>query len=112
MIPSLALISSIINQVRHYSIVKHYLLFSLFLLISIAGISQASFDLEGSVLGAQEEPLQSATVVLLSQADSTLVSFGLTDEQGRYKIMDVKEGQFLIQVTFLGYDKYIEEVSF
>ena len=38
-----------------------------------------SIDLSGQVLGQDNETLVSATVVVLSQADSTLVSFGLTD---------------------------------
>ena len=50
----------------------------------------------------------SATIVLLSQADSTLVSFGLTDDRGRYRIRDVAKGDFLMQVTYLGYDQYSE----
>jgi len=88
-------------------------LFSLLLLLLIAtvGISQSKYDLEGSVQGNDNEALLSATVVLLSQADSTLVSFGLTDNQGRYKIMDVGHGSYLLQVTYLGYAQHNSAVT-
>ena len=82
----------------------HYLTILLLLFASVA-ISQSSYDLEGVVLGDDEAPLMSATVVLLNQADSTLLSFGLTDDKGRFKIMDVAQGKVIMQVTFLGYEQ-------
>lgn len=82
----------------------------LLLLIATVGISQSKYDLEGTVLGNDEEALLSATVVLLSQADSTLISFGLTDDKGRYKILDVGQGSYLLQVTYLGYAQHTSPV--
>jgi len=84
---------------------------SLLLLLATAAISQSKYDLEGTVIGNDDEALLSATVVLLSQADSTLVSFGLTDNQGRYKIMDVGHGSYLLQVTYLGYAQHTSAVT-
>ena len=88
-------------------------LYVLLLLLPIAaiGLSQSSYDLEGTIVGTDEEPLLSATVVLLAQSDSTLVSFGLTDAKGRYKIMDVKQGAYILQVTYLGYAQYNQQFS-
>ena len=82
----------------------------LILLIATVGISQSKYDLEGTVLGNDEEALLSATVVLLSQVDSTLISFGLTDDKGRYKILDVGQGSYLLQVTYLGYAQHTSPV--
>ena len=83
----------------------HHYLTILFLLFASVAISQSTYDLEGVVLGDDEEPLPTATVVLLNQADSTLLSFGLTDDKGRFKIIDVEQGQVIMQVTFLGYEQ-------
>ena len=70
-----------------------------------------SIDLSGQVLGQDNETLVSATVVVLSQADSTLVSFGLTDGEGRYKIQDLDYGDYILQVTYLGYEQYAEPIT-
>ena len=82
----------------------------LLFLFSAAAFSQ-SLDLAGKVLGEENEALVSATVVILSQADSTLVSFGLTDGEGRFKIQDLKHGVYVLQVTYLGYDQYSEPLT-
>ena len=79
-------------------------------MLSIIAFSQ-SYDIEGKVLGLNEEPLLSATVVLLSQQDSTLVSFGLTDGDGRFKVQDISNGEYIMQVTYLGYEQYSEKFS-
>ena len=88
-------------------------LYILLLLLPIAaiGLSQSNYDLKGTIVGTDEEPLLSATVVLLAQSDSTLISFGLTDVKGRYKIMDVKQGAYILQVTYLGYAQYNQKFS-
>ena len=82
----------------------HYLSFILLFIASVA-VAQSSYDIEGVVLGDDEEPLMSATVVLLDQTDSTLLSFALTDDKGRFKVMDVAHGTLIMQVTFLGYEQ-------
>lgn len=69
-----------------------------------------SLDLTGQVSG-QEEPLMSATVVVLAQSDSTLVSFGLTNESGYYNISELDYGDYILQVTYLGYEQYAEAIS-
>jgi hypothetical protein len=83
----------------------------LLLTVTTLGVSQSSYNLEGTVLGTDEEPLLSATVVLLSQSDSTLVSFGLTDTKGRYKVMDVNQGAYILQVTYLGYAQHNNQLD-
>jgi hypothetical protein len=68
-------------------------------------------DISGHVEGEDSEVLQSATAVLLSPKDSTLVSFGLTDNNGRFKLMGVKADNYLLQVTYLGFEQYSETLD-
>ncbi len=70
-----------------------------------------SKNIAGTVIGEDQGSLISATVVVLSQADSTLISFGLTDNEGRFQLQDVDYGAYLLQVTYLGYDQYSEALS-
>jgi hypothetical protein len=70
-----------------------------------------NMDLEGKVIGQENEELISATVVILSQTDSTLVSFILTDGSGVFKLSDLEYGDYILQVTYLGYNQYAEPIS-
>ena len=88
---------------------KKFLFSSILACLSISLFSQ-SIDLSGTVKAEDNETLVSATVVVLSQADSTLVSFGLTDGEGRYKIQDLNYGEYILQVTYLGYDQYSQPI--
>jgi len=87
------------------------ILFSSILVCLSISLFGQSLDLTGKVLGQDKEPLVSATVVVLSQADSTLVSFGLTDSEGRYKIQDLIYDAYILQVTYLGYQQYTEHIT-
>lgn len=90
---------------------KNLVCIVLFILFGSAAFGQTSFDLEGQVMGTGDETLPNATVVLLSQQDSTLVSFSLTNGKGKFKIQDVSLGEYILQITFLGYDQYSKKLS-
>jgi len=62
-------------------------------------------DITGSVKN-DEGPLSGATVVLIAQEDSTLISFGLTHDDGKFIIERVEAGHYLLQITFLGYGQF------
>ncbi len=81
------------------------------LLITISSVAQSEIDLTGKVVGAGDESLMSATVVLLSQADSTLVSFSLTDNEGLFVVKDLPYADYIMQVTYLGYQQYSNPIS-
>ena len=68
--------------------------------------------IEGIVLDSTKQALSAATVVLLQQKDSVMVSFGITDAQGRFKMKKISAGQYLLQVSFVGYDSYSQILSF
>lgn len=81
----------------------------LLLVISITSYSQNYF-VEGSIAGNNEK-LISATTVILDAKDSTIVSFGLTNNDGYFKIQDLSSNSYLLQVTYLGFNQMTKEVS-
>jgi len=85
---------------------RNFVFSLLSLMLSISAVAQSNIDLSGQVIGAEEDLLMSATVVLLSAEDSTLVSFSLTDAEGRFVIKDLSYGDYVMQVTYLGYQQY------
>lgn len=63
------------------------------------------FDLEAQVIDAADEaPLVSATVMLLSAQDSALISFGRTEDDGSFQLKRILNDQaYLLRLTYLGY---------
>ncbi len=87
------------------------LIFNALLSCLFVGQLAAQKNIEGLVIGSDNEPLLNATVVLLSEQDSSIVSFTLSNGDGEFKIDKVAEGDYLLQITFLGYQQYSKTIS-
>ena len=68
--------------------------------------------LSGVVLDSAGGSLNSATVMLLKKADSTLIEFALSENDGRFKFEKLSMGDFLLNVTYLGYKSFYKSVTF
>ncbi|MEO0557492.1 MAG: outer membrane beta-barrel protein [Bacteroidota bacterium] len=79
------------------------------LLVAAVGLAMAlpcaaqSSVVTGVVTDSTEAGLPSATVVLLQPSDSTIVSFGASRNDGTFRIPRVPQGDYLLQVTYVGY---------
>ncbi len=56
-----------------------------------------------------KEPLYGATVVVLEKSDSTMVAFGLTNEDGKFEIHEVPSGDYVLQVSYTGFNEYYQD---
>ncbi len=74
----------------------------LLLLASTAAVSQ-KFSVKGQVADSVAGPLPSATVMVLSSSDSSLVNFGVSDARGFFEIKNVSQGRYLLKISFVGY---------
>lgn len=79
----------------------------IYLCLFISFSSYAS-TITGRVTDATE-PLYGATVVVLEKSDSTMVAFGLTNEDGRFEIHEVPLGDFVLQVSYTGFNEYYQD---
>jgi iron complex outermembrane receptor protein len=59
----------------------------------------------GSVKGATQKDLQSATIVLLKAKDSSVVKFAVAGKNGAYEFTGIAAGRYIISITSVGYDK-------
>lgn len=80
----------------------------LFLFIPVSGWSQIT----GTVTDQTERPLSFASVVLLTEKDSTLTAFASTDEQGQFKISTANSGKYILQVSFVGYESVYRPLEY
>ena len=81
------------------------------LLLSLSSTVQSQ-SLTGDVVGDKGAPLNSATVVLLNPKDSTLEFFGITNEKGHFEVKSVKNGSYLMQVAYLGYQSFYKSLTY
>ncbi len=55
--------------------------------------------------------LPSATILILSPADTSLVNFGVTDADGRFEIKNLLRQDYLFKVSFVGYAALITHIT-
>lgn len=78
----------------------------LFLVSLFATFLGASQSIRGVVNDNEDDPLFSATVMLLNQQDSVLASFVMTDKEGKFEIKKVRDGEYILRVNFVGYQPF------
>ncbi len=62
----------------------------------------------GTVVDENEEPIQYATIKVISTADDKLVNGTITEGDGKWVIRNVPEGEFKISISFIGYESINE----
>jgi outer membrane receptor protein involved in Fe transport len=92
---------------------KYFLV--LFILTSVVVIaqdeSQQGPTITGSIIDQQNNPVPYGNVAVHSENDSTLITGGVSDAEGKF-IVPVKPGQYFVKISFLSYDeKTIPNVS-
>lgn len=85
-----------------------YLLTTVVLLFFLCQLGAQKLEVSGAVLDSLSQPLPSATVVLLQAQDSVLAHFSMADNQGRFSIKGVKPDNYILQVTYLGYEPHFQ----
>lgn len=68
----------------------------------IEALQHGKFRYTGTVIGNDNEPVVAATVMLLAPKDSTVITYGITDETGHFSIPCDKQG-VIGKLSCLGY---------
>jgi hypothetical protein len=75
-------------------------------ILTLAGTQPAfgqDFSVRGTVADSAGAGIANAMVVALSGADSVLVRYALADGDGRFTLRDLAPGDYILQVTSMGY---------
>ncbi|ALI97882.1 outer membrane beta-barrel protein [Rufibacter tibetensis] len=86
----------------------------IFLMLLIGqGVCAQKYAIKGRVLGkgTETDVLPSASVLLLQGPDSAVVAFTSTTKQGFFLLENLKEGNYLLKVTFLGYSPFLKNLA-
>ena len=76
----------------------------------IEALQHGKFCYTGRAIGRDNEPVVAATVMLLAPKDSTVITYGITDEAGRFSIPCDKQG-VVGKLSCLGYETTYKESS-
>ncbi len=80
-------------------------------LLFVVNISYAQIKLDGVVRDSLNTPLELANVIAINQETNGLESYGITDEQGRYKLKLGENGTYKVQISYLGMKTFEEIIS-
>lgn len=81
------------------------------LLCTSATYAQQS-SLKGNLFNENGEPLMYATAVLLNPKDSTMAYYGVSNNEGQFLIKNIKNGDYILQTGFMGYESYSKIISY
>ncbi|MCF8228222.1 MAG: TonB-dependent receptor family protein [Bacteroidales bacterium] len=74
--------------------------------------TQNPYKISGRVLEKEsDKPLEYATVTLLRQSDSSMVSGATTNLRGDFLIQTNESGDFILRIGFIGYARHYEEIQ-
>ena len=89
-----------------------YLLWLFFILFSSPAFAQqGGVDITGTVVEeGNNEPIEQATVRLLSAKDSTMVGGVASSRNGNFTLKGIKAGSYLLHVSFVGFDPLYQPI--
>lgn len=87
------------------SFLKQIFAFILLFLISEAAFSQTK-PLIGQVLDSLNRPIAFANVVAINQSTQKIGGFGITNDEGRFKVTLAPGSPYLLRVSFVGYQQF------
>jgi len=80
---------------------KKILSFLAFLLFAFS--AKAQFTITGMLKDTINEPIPSATVMLLSVKDSTLVNFTTSDSKGNFAFRNIRKANYILKISHFTY---------
>ena len=87
---------------------KRILLFLLMPLTAVVALAQ--HNITGMVIDDAQDPIPQTTVRLL-KTNSTLVKGALTNMEGKFKLASQQTGDFILQVTCVGFKPYTKRIK-
>ena len=83
------------------------------LLISSTGLllAQSAGILKGQVTDSKGRAIEAATISILTAADKKLQKITTTDKQGKFELNNLPDGEYLVQVSAVGFATYNSAVQ-
>src|SRR3954452_15226718 len=75
-------------------------------LISALAHSQSGTGVSGIVTDANKMAIESVSISLIRETDSSLVKIALTDKSGRFVITEMQNGKYFISISSINYSPF------
>lgn len=76
-----------------------------------AGMAAHAGNVIGKVIDKDQEPMPQASVSLLAVRDSSMVTGIATDNDGKFRITDVRAGKYILQASYVGYANTYKNIT-
>ncbi len=82
--------------------IMNRLVFCIWMLL--IGMSVSAGELRGIVVDQSDKsPLINATIRILQKRDSSYVAGGMTDNDGKFSLKSIKQGNYIVEASYIGY---------
>ena len=90
---------------------KRFISLFILFLCTLAAVAQ-KVTVSGAVKdGSLNEPMPGASVVLLQPKDSVQAAGVSTDLEGKFKLPAVKAGNYILRISFIGFQSYYRNIT-
>ena len=88
-------------------------IFTTIVLLFLAHIlyGQSTYTIAGRVIDSTGSPLIAATTVVIDPIDSTMVTYGITNEDGSFILPSVPLKSLRLQITYIGYGSFEQPID-
>ncbi|MCB0382410.1 MAG: TonB-dependent receptor [Psychroserpens sp.] len=69
-----------------------------------------SLSVSGTVIDAENNPIEFANVIILSEDESEVLKGTSTDENGYFNIVNLDSSTFILKITYLGFDDFNQKI--
>jgi len=83
---------------------KKQSLLILFIIFPFLLMQAQSLFISGQLTDQSNQPVPFANIILLQPADSSLIAGATSDPDGNFKIENIQPGNFIIKISYLGFD--------
>ena len=66
---------------------------------------QDKITLTGIVQDSVQKPLEFANVILIKKGSTSIYTYAITDELGRFKVSIVKDSTYILKASFVGFEE-------
>ncbi len=87
------------------------ILFSLIMMCSALSVFSQRITVSGRILDGVGEPIDMATVQILSLPDSAYVNGCVSNSRGYFTLPSVKAGSYVVKFSFVGYESKVQAVN-
>lgn len=79
--------------------------------VLVVSMTSYAGNVTGKVIDKEQEPMPQASVSLLAVRDSSMVTGIATDNDGKFRITDVRAGKYILQASYVGYANTYKNIT-